>query len=103
MENLQGLKQGTKNTEVWNVCWSFGMPNHIQAKYTFYQICKAVEQIHDCDIMHWDLKPENMFFQDDRKYVKIVDFGSSKIIDEPDIFIDDNPKRKQHLNFVGTP
>lgn len=79
------------------------MPNHIQAKFTFYQICKAVEQIHDCDIMHRDLKPENMFFQDNRKYVKIVDFGSSKIIGEPDIYIDDNPKRKQHLNFVGTP
>lgn len=36
MENLQGLKQGTLDTEVWNVCRSFGMPTHLQAKYTFY-------------------------------------------------------------------
>lgn len=39
----------------------------------------------------------------ERKYVKLIDFGSSLIIGDPEIYIDDNPKRKQHQNFVGTP
>jgi serine/threonine protein kinase len=48
-----------------------------------------------------------MFFTDDtRKSVKLIDFGSAEDLEHPEIRltnIDDNPKRKQHLNFVGTP
>jgi len=33
-----------------------------------------------------------MFFADSKKIIKLVDFGSSLIIGEPEIFIDDNPK-----------
>lgn len=44
-----------------------------------------------------------MFFINNRSHVKLVDFGTSKIVDEPEPYIDDHPKRKQHLNFVGTP
>jgi len=37
--------------------------------------------------------------------VKLIDFGSAQDLEHPEIretYIDDNPKRKQHLNFAGT-
>lgn len=47
-----------------------------------------------------------MFFTDGRKKIKLIDFGSSEDLENPQIRktkIDDNPKREQHVNFVGTP
>lgn len=103
MENLQGLKSGSLDYEVWEDCWTFGSPSHKVAKYTFYQICLAVQQLHSLKIAHRDLKPENMFFSHNRSFIKLIDFGSCLMIGEPEIYIDDDPKRRQHLNFVGTP
>ena len=47
-----------------------------------------------------------MFYSDDGSKIKLIDFGSCEDLDKPEIRkmnIDDNPKRGQHLNFVGTP
>jgi hypothetical protein len=47
-----------------------------------------------------------MFYTDDHKSIKLIDFGSSDDLDNLQIRsmkIDDNPKRGQHVNFVGTP
>jgi len=48
-----------------------------------------------------------MFFADEaQSKVKLIDLGSAEDFDHLDIRrmrIDDNPKRMQHLNFVGTP
>jgi serine/threonine protein kinase len=47
-----------------------------------------------------------MFYTDkERTSIKLIDFGSAEDLDHPEIRltpIDDNPKRKQHLHFVGT-
>lgn len=46
-----------------------------------------------------------MFYTDDYSKVKLIDFGSCEDLDRPEIrkmHIDDNPKRQQHLNFMGT-
>jgi serine/threonine protein kinase len=46
-----------------------------------------------------------MFYSEDFKHVKLIDFGSSEDLDNPLIRkmnIDSNPKRGQHVNFVGT-
>jgi serine/threonine protein kinase len=101
-ENL--LERGGK--EVWEFCRTFGLESHIATKYTFYQICKAVEQTHYFQILHRDLKPENMFYTPSRSYVKLIDFGSSIMIDERELRvaeIDKHPKRNKFSNFVGTP
>ncbi|CAI2366593.1 unnamed protein product [Moneuplotes crassus] len=101
-ENL--LDKGGK--EVWEYCRSFGLENHKVVEYTFYQICKAVQQTHYFQILHRDLKPENMFYTPDRSIVKLVDFGSSMFVDNPELRkaeIDNHPKRNKFVNFVGTP
>lgn len=48
-----------------------------------------------------------MFYTDlSKEKVKLIDFGSAEDLEHPEIrltHIDDNPKRAQHQNFVGTP
>jgi len=47
----------------------------------FYQIIRAVWEIHSLGIMHWDLKPEN-FFISENDIIKLGDFGESKMLDK---------------------
>ena len=45
-------------------------------------------------------------FYTESKSIKLIDFGSAEDLENQHIRLmdlDDNPKRKQHLNFVGTP
>jgi serine/threonine protein kinase len=42
-------------------------------------IISAVKYMHDKDIIHWDLKPENFLFssKEDTSEIKLIDFGLS--------------------------
>ena len=75
-------------------------------RYTFKQICLQVQKLHDVDIIHRDLKPENMFFTDENmQNIKLIELGSSDDLSKPELrkmHIDDNFRRQQHVNFVGT-
>ena len=47
-----------------------------------------------------------MFYSADSKRINLIDLGSAEDLEHPEIRlmkIDDNPKRSQHVNFVGTP
>jgi serine/threonine protein kinase len=91
--------------ELWLKCRSFGLLSDASARNTFREICKSVKKVHDAKVIHRDLKPENMFQMADGS-VKLIDFGSAEDLEKPEVrltHIDDNPKKKQHLNFVGTP
>ena len=48
------------------------------------QACVGIAEAHDIGVIHRDLKPSNLFLcdEDDRRIVKILDFGISKILDE---------------------
>jgi serine/threonine protein kinase len=46
----------------------------------FYQLCKAVEYIHEIGIMHRDIKALNIFFMQSG-LLKLGDFGISKNVD----------------------
>lgn len=45
------------------------------------EIFNGLESIHDKQIVHWDLKPENVLLTPNKE-AKISDFGSAKFIDK---------------------
>lgn len=49
-------------------------------KSYFYQLCQGVKFLHKYNILHRDIKPDNILLTDDFKTLKIVDFGLAKLI-----------------------
>lgn len=52
-----------------------------EALPVFLQLCRAVGFMHDHHMLHLDLKPKNVMF-DEKGTVKLIDFGLSKQYDE---------------------
>jgi serine/threonine-protein kinase len=70
------------------------------------EVCEGLQAAHDKGIVHRDLKPENVFLakhgsRDD--FVKIVDFGISKMSDSPDGKPGDDRKLTKTGAAMGTP
>ncbi|UZJ54712.1 hypothetical protein CBS101457_004032 [Exobasidium rhododendri] len=53
------------------------------ARDYFVQIMLGIEYLHHNDIVHRDIKPDNILLQDNRKTCKIVDFGVSEMFTKP--------------------
>jgi serine/threonine-protein kinase len=50
------------------------------------QACEGLAEAHSANVVHRDLKPANLFLAkgpDRRRKIKVIDFGVSKILDEP--------------------
>ncbi len=70
---------------------------------------RGLRRVHAAGIVHRDLKPENLFLttgDDDQLHVKIVDFGLSKLMEQPESLLTDfevSAKLTQKGAIVGTP
>ena len=56
-----------------------GVTQDIQKPYIMYQIAKALNVMHSCDVIHRDMKPSNILINQDCS-VKLADFGISKVV-----------------------
>ncbi|KAM6972869.1 serine/threonine-protein kinase SIK2 [Aplochiton taeniatus] len=63
-----------KNGEIFDYLAKHGRLSEIEARRKFWQILSAVEYCHDRNIVHRDLKAENLLL-DGHMYIKIADFG----------------------------
>lgn len=50
------------------------------ARIYLLQIAAGIEYLHNRDIIHRDLKPHNMLLSEDKKNLKIADFGFARVI-----------------------
>lgn len=58
-----------------------------RARHIILQVCRALESAHASGVIHRDLKPANcmrMMFNGDPDFIKIVDFGIAKALQEPE-------------------
>lgn len=65
----------------------------------FMQICKAVEVLHDLNVIHRDIKPDNIFLNKNG-YIKLGNFGHLKETINW-IVITDNNKNIKSFHYMA--
>jgi protein kinase A len=63
--------------------WVKSNPTEEKLQMVFYQILRGLEYLHSCQIIHCDIKPENIFI-DANGCPKIGDFDVSKDLNSND-------------------
>ncbi|XP_078149148.1 shaggy-related protein kinase alpha [Carex rostrata] len=78
----------------------------IYVKLYMYQICRALAYIHNCiGVCHRDIKPQNLLVNPHTHQLKLIDFGSAKVLvkGEPNIsYICSRYYRAPELIFGAT-
>jgi len=86
------------NGELFDVIFycSKGMSQTLTRTY-FHQLMEGIKAIHDCNVFHRDIKPQNVLL-DSNFQLKICDFGLSNVIN----FIDGEDPKTLMKTKVGT-
>lgn len=75
------LMEHVKGKELWDVIREIGILNNAQTKFYSASILLALDYLHKRKIVYRDIKPENLIVCD-TGYLKLIDFGTAKEIDE---------------------
>jgi len=70
--------------------WSYDMKRTIKIDITL-GLCLAIEELHSRNVVHCDLKPGNVLYNQENNQITLIDFGASHYIGkEKTIIIDEN-------------
>ena len=64
--------------------WIYNMDRNYKLHLT-KSLCESIKQLHDINIVHCDLKPNNLLLVDDK--IIIIDFGASRFLDKEKIIV----------------
>lgn len=110
--NVYLLLDFFKEGELWEETWRTGCVDLPRAKYFIKQLVEAVAYLHSQDIVHRDLKCENLMLytppeNPQSKRLVVIDFGTALDLNRPDLTGAGNGAgtitRRTFLNYVGTP
>lgn len=88
--------------ELWDLVKTSGCPDNV-AKHYIAQLVNAMQYLRDARVVHRDLKCENIMLTD-KSVVKLIDFGTAKDLDNPQIKASNNQARQKVFeDYVGTP
>lgn len=76
-ERIYLIMEYAQGGELFDYIVSKERLNEKEACAFFTQIVDGIEYLHSKGIAHRDLKPENLLLTEDKKTIKIIDFGLS--------------------------
>lgn len=80
-KHLFYLMEYVRGKELWDVIREIGLLNKTQTQFYAGSIMLAIDYLHSRKIIYRDIKPENVIVCDNG-YLKVIDFGTAKEIEE---------------------
>ncbi|CAD7965696.1 unnamed protein product [Amoebophrya sp. A120] len=90
--------------DLFEMCKKTGLAVN-SAKFYLAQVLCGLSYLHSKEILHRDLKAENILVNHLTGLVKLIDFGTAKDHRNPDLdkIVETGPMRRTFANYVGTP
>ncbi|KAG9018592.1 pkb-activating kinase-like protein [Tulasnella sp. 427] len=89
------------NGELNSLIRKLGSFSYEMVKYYTAQLVDTLGYIHNMNILHRDVKPENVLLDAERR-IKITDFGSAKLLDEEKPAAAGEEEQPRASSFVGS-
>ncbi|KAF4669570.1 hypothetical protein FOL47_002455 [Perkinsus chesapeaki] len=101
-DNCYIVTQYCAGGELWNLVAHSGLGDK-QCKYYLKQMAEALRYCHQAGIVHRDVKAENALLTEDRRTLKLCDFGTARDLLNPQIEGSGNMCFNKHMkHYVGT-